>query len=523
MSVVFILAFYSRFEFHFIVISSMLVYRLSRKSSHLIILQLSKSMLNIDLKIRENMVKLKKIILSSTIFVCSHVLANQNASLLTNINEMTSSIQKFCKNPEQLTQYQDLNKSQQNLSKDKNAVIYYPFDIIDISDYPSLDLSDQCQRTLVSNQIEIAKNEKKLREGHSSEAFIYLDLLIYTSLRSLYDNQELSALDIQKMNTYEQKFLTEFDQDPNDKANASIALSTLMRFFKYNLNYTPRENRKIFDANIRFKRIYDHIYKNENYKKFNEDVRFIIPVRLTQLSYSNEEYELITAIQNGNVDLIKSTAAKFSRFYNNKQLANQFHNDYDTDADFDEVIRPWWVGDLLTFAFFKVNDLQNVKIWIERSSLIEVDETTCNATTLVSDSSLNIFLKNDKTWYQPKFEKMMKGCEHIQADTRILSKFDYHRLIRNYEKHCDDKYGYKTSLLKLKDSKFLSDSDFYTTMALMSDLSDTIEMAEDSSITNRCVVALKENKVEFLQFYVDHMKSTAFNYQDAKNELKTLK
>lgn len=69
MSVVFILAFYSRFEFHFIVISSMLVYRLSRKSSHLIILQLSKSMLNIDLKIRENMVKLKKIILSSTIFV----------------------------------------------------------------------------------------------------------------------------------------------------------------------------------------------------------------------------------------------------------------------------------------------------------------------------------------------------------------------------------------------------------------------------------------------------------------------
>ena len=117
----------------------------------------------------------------------------------------------------------------------------------------------------------------------------------------------------------------------------------------------------------------------------------------------------------------------------------------------------------------------------------------------------------------------MKGCEHIQADTRILSKFDYHRLIRNYEKHCDDKYGYKTSLLKLKDSKFLSDSDFYTTMALMSDLSDTIEMAEDSSITNRCVVALKENKVEFLQFYVDHMKSTAFNYQDAKNELKTLK
>ena len=66
MSVVFILAFYSRFEFHFIVISSMLVYRLSRKSSHLIILQLSKSMLNIDLKIRENMVKLKKIILSST-------------------------------------------------------------------------------------------------------------------------------------------------------------------------------------------------------------------------------------------------------------------------------------------------------------------------------------------------------------------------------------------------------------------------------------------------------------------------
>ena len=121
MSVVFILAFYSRFEFHFIVISSMLVYRLSRKSSHLIILQLSKSMLNIDLKIRENMVKLKKIILSSTIFVCSHVLANQNASLLTNINEMTSSIQKFCKNPEQLTQYQDLNKSQQNFSvHDKN-------------------------------------------------------------------------------------------------------------------------------------------------------------------------------------------------------------------------------------------------------------------------------------------------------------------------------------------------------------------------------------------------------------------
>lgn len=71
---------------------------------------------------------------------------------------------------------------------------------------------------------------KKIKGRSFSEAFIYLNLLIYTSLRSLYDNQELSALDIQKMNTYEQKFLTEFDQDPNDKANASIALSTLMRF-----------------------------------------------------------------------------------------------------------------------------------------------------------------------------------------------------------------------------------------------------------------------------------------------------
>ncbi len=469
------------------------------------------------------MFKLKNIILlSSFCFVCSSALAYKNESSSKSIDEMILSIQKECKKPEDLSQYRDLKEYQQRKSKSESSNFSYPIDIIDINYYPKLHLMDQCQRTLVENQIEIAKNEKKIREGQTTEAFIDLDLLIYISLKNLYDNQELSALDIQKMNTYEQNFLTKFDQDPNDNAIGAIALSSLMRFFKYNVNYSSVTNKKIYEANLRFNRILSHIYKSNDYQKFNDDVRFIIPVQLAQFNYTSEEYQLIKAIQSGDKESIKVNTLNFIKFYDNKQLADQFHKDFQNDTDFDEVIRPWWVADLLTFAFFKLDDLKNTEKWIERASLIGVGEEQCYAKTLVLDPLLNSFIKKDMVWYQPKLDKQIKGCKLIQKNTEILSKFDYQKLIQNYEKYCDDKYGYKASLLKLKESKFLSDSDFYTTMMLMSDLSDTIEMAEDSPNTNRCITALKENKAEFLQFYVDHMQSSAFLYQDANNELKSL-
>lgn len=470
------------------------------------------------------MFKLKNIILlSSFCFVCSSALAHQNASLSQRIDEMMTSIQRECKNPEYLSQYRDLKTYQQKRLKNENETYDYYSDLLDVADFPKLDVNDLCQKVLVKNQIDLADIEQKQREGRSNEAFIDLDLLIYTLLKNLYEDQALSIKDIQKIQVYEQDFLKKFDQNPNDLAMGAIGLSSLIRFFQLNLDYSPSVNQKIYEATLRFNRIFDHIYKSDRYQKFNDDVRFIVPVRLAQFKYTSEEYKLINAIQRSDKELIKASAQNFSKFYDNKQLADQFHKDYQNDTDFDEVIRPWRVANLLTFAFFKLDDLENTKKWIERASLIGVGEEQCYANTLVLDPSLNSFIKNDKVWYQPKLDKQIKDCKLIQKNTEILSKFDYQKLIQNYEKYCDDKYGYKASLLKLKESKFLSDSDFYTTMTLMSDLSDTIEMAEDSSTTNRCVAALKENKAEFLQFYVDHMKPSAFSYQDAKNELKNLK
>lgn len=467
------------------------------------------------------MSKLRKIILSGILFVCSDVLPKQNESLSVNINEMISSIQKYCKNPEQLSQYQGLKDYQNN--KIKNQPLIYISDIWDISDYPKLNLDDQCAKILVSNQIDLAQIEKQERKAESNEAFMDLDLLGYMLLKKLYEDRSLNENDVQKINTYEQDFLKKFEQNPTDLAVGSVALSGIMRFFEYNLDYTPIENHKIYEANLRFKKIFKHIYKHKNYQKFNEDVRFIVPVRLAQLSYSNEEYKLIKAIQSGEKELMKNTAENFSQFYNNKQLADQFHKDYKTDTDFGEVVPDWKVADLLTIAYFKLSDAKNVRKWIEHSSLITgLDKERCSTQSLVSDQALNDFLKEDAPWYSEKIKSLNAHCNKAQVTSQVFLKFNYQELIENYEEKCLDSSDYASMLLNLSQTDLMTDVHFYTSMSVVNDTIAVILSTNELESIDMCELALKENKIQFLKFYIDHMKPTAFSYQEAKDELIAL-
>uniref|UniRef100_UPI0013A6EA56 hypothetical protein n=1 Tax=Acinetobacter sp. CFCC 10889 TaxID=1775557 RepID=UPI0013A6EA56 len=263
--------------------------------------------------------------------------------------------------------------------------------------------------------------------------------------------------------------------------------------------------------------IFKQIYKNAS---LHDDLLFqqIFPVFITQFDYSNEAYQLISAIQLNDLERVKSIVKLYSQLYDNQLLADEFHKKY-PHANFEEVMRNEAVAEHLTYAFYKLNDRENVQKWIERADLIGASEVSCTAKTLVADTNLNKFLKQDQAWYRPKFEKQMSRCDEIFADMEILSKFDFQKVMNNYEQHCGALYAEKIPLLRVQNSKFWNDSDFYFIITMMN---LQAESAREPT-KDQCIKAIHANQIEMLQYYVDHMKATASNYEDAKNELKIIR
>lgn len=115
----------------------------------------------------------------------------------------------------------------------------------------------------------------------------------------------------------------------------------------------------------------------------------------------------------------------------------------------------------------------------------------------------------------------MKACDKIVTDTAILSKFDFQKVMDNYQQHCGAMYAEKIPLLRVKNSKLVSDDEFYSMITMISVHADLF--SDHSPVKEQCMQAMRANQIEMLEYYVDHLKPTAFSYEDAQNELKNLR
>lgn len=437
------------------------------------------------------------------------------------VDQMLVDLEQNCQNYEQVYQYQELKSYQHEDLQNGNTVSSYHADLLDpdITPYFPLKLMDQCQKTLINNQLEWVQQEKKLLKGDAREIVRDFEILIYRSLKSLYDERAYSKSDIEQLKGATQQLLNKLDENPDSMAHAYLPIVPLIRLLKYDLHYSPEANHKIFYINQEFNKIFKKIYKNDS---LHDDLLFqqILPVFITQFDYSNEAYQLISAIQLNDVERIKSRVKSYSQLYDNQLLADEFHKKY-PHIDFDEVIRKEAVAERLTYAFYKLNDMGNVQKWIEQAGLIGTDEVQCTTKTLVADPHLNAFLKQDQAWYQPRFEKQMKACHKIITDTAILSKFDFQKVMDNYQQHCGAMYAEKIPLLRVKNSQLVSDDEFYSMITMISVHADLL--SDRSPVKEQCMQAMRANQIEMLEYYVDHLKPTAFSYEDAQNELKNLR
>ena len=467
------------------------------------------------------MFKPKKIILLGALLIMAQSIA---AKALV-VDQMLVDLEKNCQNYEQLYQYQELKSHQQHSLQNAHTEFYYHSNFSDIGPYSPLKLTDRCQQTQINNQIELAQHEKQQRtgQGQSSEIVIDLDLLVYRSLKSLYDEQAYSASDIEQLNTAIQDIQHRIVQHSNRGANAYLPINPLMLLLKYDLHYSPVANQKIFEANQQFHTFFEYLYTHSENKYPSMDLRQIVSVFIARFDYSNKEYQLITAIQRNDLERVKVLVESYSQFYANQRLADEFHQKYPVAWDLDEVIRNVAVAELLTYAFYKLNDRGNVQKWIERADLISTEEAQCTAKTLVADPGLNAFLKQDQVWYRPKFEKQMSRCNEVFADTKILSKFDLQKVMDNYEQHCGAMYAEKIPLLQVQNSKFIHDYEFHSVLFLMRSFADLEGLSARRPATDQCIQTIYTSQIDVLQYYVDHMQSTASGYQDAKDELVTLR
>ena len=469
------------------------------------------------------MFKPKKIILLGALLIMAQSIA---AKALV-VDQMLVDLEKNCQNYEQLYQYQELKSHQQHSLQNAHTEFYYHSNFSDIGPYSPLKLTDRCQQTQINNQIELAQHEKQqhidAEQEQLSEIVIDLDLLVYRSLKSLYDEQAYSASDIEQLNTAIQDIQHRIVQHSNRGANAYLPINPLMLLLKYDLHYSPVANQKIFEANQQFHTFFEYLYTHSENKYPSMDLRQIVSVFIARFDYSNKEYQLITAIQRNDLERVKVLAESYSQLYANQTLADEFHQKYPVAWDLDEVIRNVAVAELLTYAFYKLNDRGNVQKWIERADLISTEEAQCTAKTLVADPGLNAFLKQDQVWYRPKFEKQMSRCNEVFADTKILSKFDLQKVMDNYEQHCGAMYAEKIPLLQVQNSKFIPDYEFRSVLFLMRSFADLEGLSARRPATDQCIQTIYTSQIDVLQYYVDHMQSTASGYQDAKDELVTLR
>lgn len=468
------------------------------------------------------MLKIKFFIVSCIIFICSHTLASQSQMLDKNINEMIVAIKNNCKNPEQLYQYRDIISFQMKKRNNENEQFLYTSELLDVSDSPQLDLTSKCDETLVGNKIILAQIEKKQRKGEKDQGLVELDLLAYTLLESLYDDQPLSISTSKELDFHEQEFLKQFDQNSEDLAIGTSWLSSLMIYFEYNLNYSINVNQKISKANERFKKIYEHIYGSNHYANFDENVRLVVPIRLERLWFYEQKFKLISAIQTNNIDLIQSNIQEFVQLYDNKKLRDQFYKKYDTNTGFEEALPNWEVADLAVYAYLKLNDLNNVKKWVERSSLLSgIDEERCLSHSLVENKLLNDYLKKDVQWYSMHVDELKTNCKKSLDETNIFKQFNFNKLISRVEKDCQSFDVYKQSVLNLSQTDVISDISFYSILELADGTATIVSDSLEGS-TDQCMIALQNNKKDYLQFYVDHMMPDAFSYQEAKDQLSEL-
>ena len=467
------------------------------------------------------MFKPKKIILLGALLIMAQSIA---AKVLV-VDQMLVDLEKNCQNYEQLYQYQELKSHQQHSLQNAHTEFHYDSNFSDIGPYLPLKLTDQCQQTQINNQIELAQHEKQQRtgQGQSSEIVIDLDLLVYRSLKSLYDEQAYSTSDIEQLKVAIQDIQHRIAQHSNRGTNAYLPIIPLMLLLKYDLHYSPVANRKIFEANQQFHTFFEYLYTHSEHQYLSMDLQQVVPLFIARFDHSNKAYQLITAIQRNDLERVKVLAESYSQLYANQTLADEFHQKYPVAWDFDEVIRKEVVAELLTYAFYKLNDRGNVQKWIERADLIGTSEVSCTTKTLVDDPHLNTFLKQDQVWYRPKFEKQMISCNKVFADTKILSKFDLQKVMDNYEQHCGAMYAEKIPLLQVQNSKFIPDYEFRSVLFLMRSFADLEGLSARRPATDQCIQTIYTSQIDVLQYYVDHMQPTASGYQDAKDELVTLR
>ncbi len=467
------------------------------------------------------MFKPKKIILLGALLIMAQSIA---AKALV-VDQMLVDLEKNCQNYEQLYQYQELKSHQQHSLQNAHTEFHYDSNFSDIGPYLPLKLTDQCQQTQINNQIELAQHEKQQRtgQGQSSEIVIDLDLLVYRSLKSLYDEQAYSTSDIEQLKVAIQDIQHRIAQHSNRGTNAYLPIIPLMLLLKYDLHYSPVANRKIFEANQQFHTFFEYLYTHSEHQYLSRDFQQVVPLFIARFDYSNKAYQLITAIQRNDLERVKVLAESYSQLYANQTLADEFHQKYPVAWDFDEVIRKEAVAELLTYAFYKLNDRGNVQKWIERADLIGTSEVSCTTKTLVDDPHLNTFLKQDQVWYRPKFEKQMSRCNEVFADTKILSKFDLQKVMDNYEQHCGAMYAEKIPLLQVQNSKFIPDYEFHSVLLLMRSFADLEGLSARRPATDQCIQTIYTSQIDVLQYYLDHMQPTASGYQDAKDELVTLR
>ncbi|WP_162626682.1 hypothetical protein, partial [Acinetobacter sp. CFCC 10889] len=172
------------------------------------------------------------------------------------VDQMLVDLEQNCQSYEQLFQYQELKSYQQENLQNGNIVSSYNSDLPDLGPYLPLKLTDQCQKTQINNQIEWLNLEKQQLKGDSREIVRDLEILIYHSLKSLYDKQAYSTSDIEQLNAVTQQFLSKLDQNPNSMENAYLPIVPLMLLLKYDLHYSAEANHKIYYINQEFNKIF---------------------------------------------------------------------------------------------------------------------------------------------------------------------------------------------------------------------------------------------------------------------------
>lgn len=94
------------------------------------------------------------------------------------VDQMLVDLEQNCQNYEQVYQYQELKSYQHEDLQNGNTVSSYHADLLDpdITPYFPLKLMDQCQKTLINNQLEWVQQEKKLLKGDAREIVRDFDL-----------------------------------------------------------------------------------------------------------------------------------------------------------------------------------------------------------------------------------------------------------------------------------------------------------------------------------------------------------